>query len=144
MRYEFTQDMIDSLEDTINNLPKGDPSQDRLRIVYSVAIGHDIDEIARIFFVSKDTVRRYVRDFINEGKSSYGDWGGSKPKLNEKQTAELLEHLSENTYTKTKDIVDYVSSNYNVNFSTSGMAKWLKKHDMVYKKPIKVPAKADH
>ena len=68
---------------------------------------------------------------------------GSKPQLSENQTTELIKHLEENLYTKVIEIVDYVKSTFDVNYTVSGMTDWLRQHDFSYKSPKGTPSKAD-
>ncbi|QLH37640.1 MAG: winged helix-turn-helix domain-containing protein [Parachlamydiaceae bacterium] len=49
----------------------------------------------------------------------------------------MKEHLSRITYLKVKNIIDYVTKQYNVKYSRSGMNAWLTEHGFVYKRPQK-------
>ena len=56
---------------------------------------------------------------------------------------QLDEHLNENTYLSTKEVVSYVAKRFRVDFSVSGMTGWLHLWGDVYKKLKLVPGKAD-
>jgi transposase len=56
---------------------------------------------------------------------------------------ELTNHVQEITYLYVKDICQYVWQTYGIQYSVSGMTKWLHAYNFCYKKPHAVPAKAD-
>jgi hypothetical protein len=51
--------------------------------------------------------------------------GGSDSKLSDRETCELIDHLSEITYLHLKDICQYVRLRHKKKYSVSGMTKWL-------------------
>lgn len=69
--------------------------------------------------------------------------GGSSSKLDNTKTTELIEHLQVHTYTKSKDICEYVKAQYGITYTVAGMTSWLKANKFSYKKPKETPYKAD-
>ncbi|HFG2109781.1 TPA: IS630 family transposase, partial [Vibrio cholerae] len=57
------------------------------------------------------------------------------------QTMQLIEHLAENTYFHTHQIVAYVEAEFSLRYSVAGMNKWLHHNGFSYKKPKGVPHK---
>jgi transposase len=116
--------------------------RDRIKAVLAYDDGYSYSEISRILLLDDETIRRHIDDYQREKKLST-DNGGSDAKLSDKETRELMDHLQEVTYLYVKDICQYVWEIYGVQYSISGMTKWLHAHDFCYKKPHAVPAKAD-
>lgn len=117
-------------------------TRDRIKAVLAYDEGYTYTEIARILLIDDETVRRHIQDYCNENKLSI-ESGGSDSKLNEKQTQALTAHLSDHTYLYVKDICQHVKEKYQVQYTNSGMTKWLHANEFSYKKPHGVPAKAD-
>lgn len=115
---------------------------DRIKAVLAFDDGYSYAEIARLLLLDDETIRRHINDYQQENKLTTNN-GGSDGKLNERETQELIEHLVEITYLRVKDICHYVKLQYNMEYSISGMTKWLHANDFSYKKPHAVPAKAD-
>jgi transposase len=115
--------------------------RDRIKAVLAFDDGYNYSEIARILLLDDETIRRHIDDYWLEKKLSTEN-GGSKSKLTDKESYELIEHLREITYLYVKDICQYVKQKYHKKYSVSGMTKWLHAHSFCYKKPHAVPAKA--
>ena len=69
--------------------------------------------------------------------------GGSRSKLDEQQTEELIAHLEQNTYPSTKEVIEYITLTYGVSYTQQGMHDWLIHHRFSHKKPKGTPAKYD-
>lgn len=67
----------------------------------------------------------------------------TKPYLNECQLKELDSHLSINSYSDSKGIVDWIKNKYNISYSSSGVNSLLKRMGFVYKKPVLTPCEVD-
>lgn len=115
---------------------------DRIKAVLAYDDGYSYTEIAKLLLLDDETIRRYIKDYV-ECKKLATENGGSESKLNEQQTEELIAHLGETIYLYVKDICAYVNLKYAVKYSISGMTDWLKNHGFRYKKPHAVPAKLD-
>ena len=115
----------------------------RLFVILSYDEGQSIDEIAFLTRLSKWTVEEYLKHYSSQNKTKNDPRGGSSPKLNEAEAAELESHLSKTTYLKVKNIVAYVKRTFGKQYSRTGMTEWLIKHGFTFKKPEKVPGKFD-
>lgn len=59
------------------------------------------------------------------------------------QSNELVKHIEESLYLDSKNIRNYVEQKYGVKYSSSGILTWLHNNGFSYKKPDRIPAKAD-
>lgn len=115
----------------------------RISVIIAYYNGYSPEECATLFNIGKSTAYRYIAEYNNLQKTDHRLKGGRDFKLDEHQSQELDKHLKEKTYLKTKDIVEYVESTYHVNFSVSGMTKWLQKNNFRYKRPATIPGRMD-
>jgi len=63
--------------------------------------------------------------------------------LNESQTDLLIAHLEENLYHHNHQIVAFIKETFDVEFTLSGLHKWLHRNNFSYKKPNGLPYKVD-
>lgn len=115
----------------------------RLCVVLARSEGMSHESIAQAHRISVQSVYRYLSEYELETKTQHDSRGGSKSKLNELQSKELVDHLQKTTYLHVKEICKYVKTRYQINYSRSGMTFWLKEHEFIYKQPIKVPGRLD-
>jgi transposase len=112
-----------------------------------VILGHDegitIDQLAKSLRLSHATICNYLKEYTEQEKTKNGPKGGKESKLNQQQSKELIDHLTETTYVKAVQICTYVKEKYGITYSRSGMTAWLKDQHFVYKSPKKVPGKLD-
>jgi len=116
--------------------------KDRMKAVLASDAGIAYEDIARILRVDVVTVRRFVEEYVKSKKIKPQN-GGSNPKLDEKQTNELIKHLKENLYQTVKAIKAYVYKTFGVKYSRQGMTDWLLRNNFGFKKATGIPVKAD-
>lgn len=116
--------------------------RDRIKAVLAYDDGYNYSEIAKILLLDDETIRRHIDDYLKNQKL-HTENGGSVGKLNQPESRQLTEHLSEVTYLYVKDICAYVKKIFKKKYSVSGMRKWLHANGFCYKKPHAVPAKAN-
>jgi transposase len=114
--------------------------RDRIKAVLLHDKGWTYKQIAEALLIHETTVWGYLSDYLREEKLKPGS-GGSRSKLDEQQTEELISHLEENTYPSTKEIIAYVKLTYGVIYTQQGMYDWLSHHRFSHKKPKGTPAK---
>lgn len=117
-------------------------ARDRIKAVLAYDEGYSYSEIAHILLLDDETIRRHVEDYL-KSKKLYPANGGSESKLSNQEGEKLIAHLKEVTYLYVKDICAYVDQRFGIEYSVSGMTKWLHANNFRYKKPHAVPAKAD-
>jgi transposase len=116
--------------------------RDRIKAVLMYADNYSFTQIAKILLLDDETIRRHISDYQEDSKLHCAN-GGSESYLKDEETAELVAHLKITTYLHVNDICVYVNEEYGVVYTQSGMTKWLKQHKFRYKKPHKIPAKAN-
>lgn len=114
--------------------------RDRIKAVLLNDKGWTYKQIAQALLIHETTVWGYLNDYLREEKLK-PESGGSRSKLDEQQTEELIAHLEENTYPSTKEIIAYIKLTYAVSYTQQGMHDWLSHHRFSHKKPKGTPAK---
>ncbi len=105
--------------------------------------GQSVDELAKQTRLSPWTIEQYLKEYNSRNKTKNDPRGGSNPKLTPEQSAQLEYHLTITTYLKVSQIIAYVQKTFQITYCRSGMNTWLKDHGFTYKRPQKVPGKAD-
>lgn len=114
---------------------------DRIKAVLLRSEGWTVPMISQALRIHETTVIRHLNDY-REGKFKNSS-GGSESYLNEAQTQCLTLHLEENLYHHNHQIVSYIKETFGVNFTVSGLHKWLHRNGFTYKKPKGRPHKID-
>ena len=142
--FTLTQDEISSVK-TAHRASKKKRDADRMKTIILLNTGWSIRKIAEILLLDDETIRNYLKRY-KTGKIDAllnDNYKGDSEKLCGLEIVQLDEHLNENTYLSTKEVVSYVSKQFQVSFSVSVMTGWLHQWGYVYKKPKLVPGKAD-
>jgi transposase len=118
---------------------------DRLKAIIALGQGIDLSEIAKILLLDESTIYRYWKIYKNKGIKDLVElnFKGRIPKLREEDEKKLIKHLEENTYTSSKQIVDYVKRKFGKTFTNEGMVITLHRLGFSYKRPKVIPSKAD-
>lgn len=117
----------------------------RINAIVLLGTGWTIREVAEALFLDDETTRNYLNRYKTGKIDSLlnDDYKGYSGKLSKSEKACLDNHLDQNTYLRTQDIVSYVSKEFKVEYSLSGMKDLLHRFNYSYKKPKLVPGKAD-
>ncbi len=107
--------------------------------------GWTISQIVEVLLLDNETIRNYLKRYkngglvalFNDNRSGYGG------KLSKLEIEQLDNHLNENTYVRTQDIVSHVPKHFNIKYSITGTRDFIHRIDYAYKKPKLVPGKAD-
>lgn len=116
--------------------------RDRIKAVLLASEGWTTSMISQALRRHETTIITHLKDYQRSEKLKPEN-GGSQGYLSKAQTEQLIEHLSDNTYFHNRDIVAYVKVRWGVQFTVSGMHKWLHHNGFSYKKPKGVPHKFD-
>lgn len=116
--------------------------RDRIKTVIHASNGWSAEEIADALLIHESTVRQRIKDYLQSNKLKPEN-GGSQGYLSTEQTQELVQHLTENTYHHSHEIIAYVLERYHVRYSVPGMNKWLHHNGFCYKQPKGIPHKFD-
>lgn len=115
---------------------------DRIKAVLLCHEGWSSMMIAQALRKHETSIVRHLNDFIENGKLSI-ESGGSDGYLNEAQTQQLIQRLCDVTYLHQYQIVAYIKETFDVEYTVSGLNKWLYQNNFRYKKPKGVPHKFD-
>ncbi len=96
--------------------------------------------IAQAMRLHETSVIRHLDHFFNAKKLT-PEKGGSEGYLNDEQTQQLIEHLTEFTFFHTHQIYRYIDKKWGIKYTVSGLNKWLNQHGFSYKQPKGVPHK---
>ncbi|MDE1316074.1 IS630-like element ISVa15 family transposase [Vibrio aestuarianus] len=115
---------------------------DRIKAVVLASEGWSQTMISQALRIHESTVARHLSDYVLSEKLKPEN-GGSQSKLSAIQTMHLIEHLTEKTYSHTHQIVAYVKETFGLDYTVSGMNKWLHHNGFSYKQPKGIPHKFD-
>ncbi len=116
--------------------------RDRIKAVLLASEGWSAAMISQALRIHETTVHRHLTDFTLSAKLTPLN-GGSSGHLAAIQVRALIKHLTEHTYHHTHQIISYVIEQFGVQYSVSGMNKWLHHNGFSYKMPKGVPHKFD-
>jgi transposase len=143
MKYEFLTETTRQELKVIHRKERDGKVRDRIKAVLLADKGWSYRQIAEALFLDEETISKHVDEYQTENKLKSSPAGGSASKLSPTQTAELVKHLEQVTYTKVAQVCAYVQEKYSLTYSVNGMTDWLKHNGFSFKKPHEVPAKAD-
>lgn len=141
MQITLTIEQQDALE-ALHKKEQDRRIADRIKAVLLCNEGWSQIQIAQALRIRPETVRDHLKDFIDDQKLKPEN-GSSESLVNEQQTTPIIRHLEEQIYTKVSDICAYIRRFYDVQFTVSGMTKWLHRQGFSYKMLKGTPAKAD-
>jgi transposase len=113
---------------------------DRIKAVLLRSEGWSTPMIAQALRLHETTIIRHIDDYLLKHKLKPEN-GGSHSYLTQRQTEEVIAHLTMETYRYSYQIIDYIGIKHAVRFSISGLNKWLHQHGFSYKQPKGVPHK---
>lgn len=137
----LTADEIQALEER-HKRSRDKRECDRIKAVLLANEGWSSKLIAQALRKHETSIKRHLTDFSQSQKLTE-DRGGSEGYLNEEQTQQLIDHLCEETYLHQHEIAAYIKTRFNIDYSISGLNKWLHQHRFSYKQPKAVPHKFD-
>ena len=107
--------------------------------------GWAAERVAEVLFVDAETVREYRRLYRTGGTAGVEKltYEGGEPALTADQLKALGAELDARLYMSAKAICAFVERTFAVIYTPHAMAKLLKRLGFVYKKPKRVPAKAN-
>ena len=116
--------------------------RDRIKAVLLCSEGWSTTMIAQALRLHETTIIRHINDDLKHDKLKPAN-GGSTGYLSSMNAKKVTEHLAQNTYRYSYEIIEYIWVNHKVRFSVSGLNKWLHQQGFSYKKPKPVPHKFD-
>ena len=128
-----------SLESQHNKCRDG-RQRDRIKVVLLRSEGWSASMIAQALRLHETSVSRHLHQYLNSQRLMPKN-GGSQGYLNDEQTQQLIEHLTEVTYAHAHQIRQYIDEKWHIKYSVAGLNKWLHQHGFSYKQLKGVPHK---
>jgi transposase len=121
------------------------PVHRRMNTLLLLDDGWTAERVAAALFIDADTVREHRRLYQAAGVTGieHLKYEGGEPALTAVQLAALGAELDDRLYMTAKAVSAFVEKTFAVTYTAHAMAKLLKRLDFVYKKPKRVPAKAN-
>ena len=143
-RFVLTEDEISELRRS-HRQAKNKHDADRIKTIYSLGIGHNLNQIASILMVDQETIRNYYKQYKAGGIPALlaCHYIGRESLLSEKQQDELETELDASIYLTTQSILEFVKKRFKVTYTRSGMRDLLHRMNYEYKKPKLVPGNPD-
>lgn len=118
---------------------------DRIKAVLYVHYGLSYGEIAKLLLFDEVTVRRYFKQFQEQGTKGLLEYRytGGQSRLTATQEKEIKEYFRENTPQTAKGAVDHIQKTYGMIYSVIGVTKLLHRLGFAYKKPKIIPGKVN-
>ncbi len=142
--FALSQEEISRLK-VAHKMTKKKREADRIKAIILLGAGWTIRAVAEALLLDDETIRNYLNRYKTGELSALlnDSYKGYSGKLRKSEIEQLDSHLNEKTYLRTQDIVLYVTKNFKVEYSLSGMKDLLHRLGYVYKKPKLVPGKSD-
>ena len=135
------KELLDNLR-----VEKSKRSADRIRVILGLDQGLTYKIISEVLHLDNGTISNYrdryesggLRELLDDNYST-----NNRSMLTENEMMSLSLHLETHTYLSSKDIIAYIKKTYKVEYTVSGVTKLLKRMGFSYKKPKRVPGKAN-
>ena len=107
-------------------LHKREPNRkfaDRIKTVILLNDGWNYSQISKILLLDDQTVINYEKYYLESGLDGLLKFNckGGISRLTKTQENELKQHIHENCYHDSKALINYVSDNYGIKYSSSGI-----------------------
>lgn len=142
--FNLSQDQISELR-RAHRQAKNKRDADKIKAIYSLAMGHSIAQVVSILMIDEETLRTYKK-LYEEGGIPWllkNHNKGSMCRLSASEIECLHKELNENIHLTTKSVIQFVKLKFDVRYSQSGMRDLLHRIGYEYKKPKLVPGNPD-
>jgi transposase len=118
---------------------------DRIKTILHLNDGADYETISLWLLLDDSALRDYFNRYQTGGLDALlsDNYKGSLSYLSSEELKTLEAHLSEKMYLHSKQIQQYISDHYKVNYTVEGTRVLLKRLGFVYKKTKHLPGKGD-
>jgi len=106
--------------------------------------GLSCEAIAKVLYIDDDTVRGWHERWISGGETALSafDFKGAKRSLEPEQEKALVEDMSARLFSTSTAVQAHIRARFGVEFSRSGLIKYLNRLGFEYRKPKALPAQA--
>ena len=142
--FTLTPDQINELR-RAHRMAKSKSDADRIKAVYSLAVGHSIAQVASILMIDEETLRNYKNHYEKGGITELlaNNHKGSMCRLSKAEIDELKTELEATIYLTTQSVINFVEERFGIVYTQSGMRDLLHRIGYEYKKPKLVPGNPD-
>lgn len=107
--------------------------------------GLSCEAIAMVFYIDDDTVRSWHERWVAGGETALStfDFKGAKRTLSAEQEGALVAALGERLFPTSSAVHAYIRARFGIEFSRSGLIKYLGRLGFEYRKPKAMPAQAN-
>jgi transposase len=118
---------------------------DRIKAIYLLGSGWSLQLVHEALLLDEDTLRNYFWRYQQGGLMGLLDdkYLGNQGQMTNKELRILDVHLQEVTYRTAKEVVEFVKSEFEEEYSISGMHALLRRLGFSYKKPQRKPGRCD-
>jgi transposase len=133
----------------LRKLHKGEKvkkNADRIKAILLYDKSYSLKQISEILLIDEDTVSNWLKKFkssyniANFLNDSYLIYHG---KLTCEQSAQVKHYIKENIITDSKQVIDYIETQFGISYSQSGIRCMIKSLGFTYKQLTLFPSKAD-
>lgn len=118
---------------------------DRIKAILMLNSGYSAGTVAECLLLNETTVRRYLQRYVDGGLEELcTDWHqGRVSVLSLDEEDALVAELKRVIYPTASSVIEFISGEFGVTYSVSGVRYLLKRLGFSYKKPQTVPGKAN-
>lgn len=134
-----------SLETIVRRPSETHGAARRANAVLLLDDGLSCEQIAKVLYIDDDTVRGWHERWLSGGEVSLRsfDFKGAKRTLDAEQEARLVDDLGRRLFLTSSAILAHIRVRFGIEFSRSGLIKYLNRLGFEYRKPKALPARAD-
>lgn len=117
----------------------------KINAVILLGTGWTLEEVKSALLLDKETLRSYVDKYRKNGLKTLTttNYKGRDCYLNQAQLEELIAELDSTIYLTTDEVIEFVSHQFGIEYSVSGMRDLLHRLGYEHKKPKLVPGNPD-
>lgn len=118
---------------------------DRIKTILLLDKGWSYDKVASALLLDTETVRRYYRIYMQEGKDALLvlHYKGKSPLLSDSQLEDVKTFVKEKIPSNSAEVVKHIKDQFGIEYSEPAVINLLHRLGFVYKKPKLVPGRAD-
>jgi transposase len=125
---------------------KDKKTADRIRIILALDDGYRAVDVAHIFRIDEDTVKKWRNKF--KKRRLLTDWlatsnTGYSGKLMAAQEMAIEQYITAELVTDAKQVVSFIDEQYGIDYTLDGATKLLRRLGFVYKQTTLIPGKLD-
>ena len=141
----LTADLRATLERTVRRTSASHGLARRANAILLLDDGLSCEAVAKVLYIDDDTVRGWHERWVGGGVEALAsfDFKGAKRTLSPEQEGALVEEIGRRLFRTSSEVHTFIRARFGVEFSRSGLIKYLTRLGFEYRKPKAMPAQAD-